>query len=647
MKRPLFYAAGLLALAGLLLTSASEAWGWPGLLLRLYSQAFALYLTIRLAIWGLRRFLWRVSRRLAFSYFLFGIVPIVLVTLFVVVMAYMLSGFFLGHVYRDYMYVLKWELEAMAEDQLHVLKRGASLQQEDDSPVRLAGYRNGRRVSGDPDLPARWPEWWSEVGDVPPIVADEEGRLSLLATREEGPYKVVVLWSDELGRTVAEKSGIWVEYMRPEDRSVRTIEVDIFRSRYSFKFGREAAPAEIEQFLASGDEPPDLFDKPWLVWVEMWRPFVDSTLVDREGPDPEAFIYANLTTSPRVLARHLVSRSVEVDALALAVLAVTAFLFFDLYVVAALLALVMISGLSRAVNRLTDATLRVQEGDFSARIEVQRRDQIGALQDSFNTMASNLQTLVSEAAQKEILEKDLHIAQELQHSLLPNTLEAPANLRFATHFAPSSAIGGDYYDLLSIPDGRLAVVIADVAGHGISAGLRMAMVKSALQVLSEREERPEEILREVHRFLTRLRQSQRTFVTLSLAMIDPVTGQVSLVNAGHLPTYLLRDGEVQEILLPSPPLGTLTPTCPKARLELEPGDALVWLSDGLVEAVNVRGEVFGFDGVEAALAGPVERNPAKVRDRLLSAVRKHTGEFPLEDDRTVVAMVYLGAPEGS
>jgi sigma-B regulation protein RsbU (phosphoserine phosphatase) len=383
-------------------------------------------------------------------------------------------------------------------------------------------------------------------------------------------------------------------------------------------------------------------DRPLLVWVELWRPFVESAALADTGPDPEAFIYANLTTSPRVLTHHLVSRSVEVDALALAILAVTAFLFFDLYVIAALLALVMISGLSRAVNRLTDATLKVQEGDFTARIEVQRRDQIGALQNSFNTMAANLQVLVDEAAQKEILEKDLSIAQELQHSLLPNTLEAPANLRFATHFAPSAAIGGDYYDLLRMPDGRLAVVIADVAGHGISAGLRMAMVKSALQVLSEREERPEEILRELHRFLAGVRRSQRTFVTLSLAVIEPATGEFSLVNAGHLPTYLLRGGEVREILLPSPPLGTLTPTCPKAHLELEPGDALVWLSDGLVEAVNVRAEVFGFDRVEAALAGPVENNPAAVRDRLLRAVRQHTGEFPLEDDRTVVVMVYLG-----
>jgi serine phosphatase RsbU (regulator of sigma subunit) len=651
VKRKSFFLASLPALLGLILWSGASNWGVPGTLLQIYTEVFFLVVFLVLATRGLRIFLWRVSRRLAFSYFLFGIVPITLLLLLCLVAGYFLSGFLLGHLYHDHMYALAEDLQIAARDRLQSLYHRDRPRSRNNLPIAFAFYKNGKRFTGTRAAPPRWQEWWPTgraQGEqrALPLLATEGGKMTLMGAAREGPYGVVALWKGDVGREVADRSGIWVEFSRPEDREMRTFELNVFLRRYALNFGRGAkASAELEAFLKEGVEEPGWLDRPWLVWVEIWRPFIDLGAAGAEdGPDPEAYIYANLTSSLRVLGHQLFSRSAEIDLLALVALTFTSFLLFAIYVLAALLALVMITGLSRAVNRLTEFTHRVQEGDFSARIVVQRKDQIGALQTSFNTMAENLHSLVDQAAQKEILEKDLLIAQELQHSLLPDTLTAPQTLRFATHFEPCSAIGGDYYDLLNTRDGRLAVVVADVAGHGISAGLRMAMVKSTLQVLCEHESQPEEMLRQVHRFLRKgVQKGQRSLVTMTLVVIDPESGELTIFNAGHPPTYLLRRGTVREILLPSLPLGSfgeeVATRYGRLDLALEPDDVVLWLSDGLVEAVNRRGEAFGYDRVMATLEG-IEGGPEKVRGSLLAAVQEHTGDTPLEDDRTVVVMAY-------
>ena len=656
MKRTSFILASLLASVGLAFWQAAANWGIPGDLLRVYTQAFLLVLFFVLVARGLRRFLWRVSRRLAFSYFLFGIVPITLLFLLCLVTAYILSGFFIGHLYHDHMQTLAEELQFAAHERLQALDHRHTVRGEDGLPIQFAYYKNGQRFAGADAAPQRWQDWWPSekaqgVPRILPLLVTPEGQVTLMATARQGRLGVVALLDQDLGREIADRSGLWVDFVLPEDRQTPTYEVNVFLRRYPLKFSRgEKASAELQAFLAEGVEEPSLIDRPWLVWVEIWQPVIEFRTLNRgDGPDPEAFIYANLTTSLRVLGHHLISRSAEIDGLALVALTFMAFLLFAIYVVAALLALVMITGLSRAVNRLTEFTYRVQEGDFNARIKVQRSDQLGALQTSFNTMAENLHSLVGQAAQKEILEKDLSIAKELQHSLLPDTLAAPQTLRFATHFEPCSAIGGDYYDLLATCEGGLAVVIADAAGHGISAGLRMAMVKSALQVLCESEEDPKEVLHQVHRVLKKsVRQGQRSFVTLTLAVVDPESGALDLYNAGHPPTYLLRGGNVREIVLPSPPPGTFGTGYAHYKVQLEPGDVVLWLSDGLVEAANARGEVFGYDRVLKVLED-IEGGPEQVRDHLLAALHKHTGNFPLEDDRTVVVMGYRGgsSPDGS
>ncbi len=658
--------AALPAAAGLALWAVSR-----GGLLRTVLQAYAVLFLMVVAGWAtaylLRRLLWRVGRRLAFSYFLIGVVPIPLVALLVVVVTYIGNGFFLGHLYRDALHSVASELRFAARSQLTQIYRGRLRPTRSHIPAKYAFYSDGKKFAGDSRAPHDWQDWWeTETIDSAapspvsaPFVALADGRPTLMAAAAEEPYGVLALYDGDLEGELSERSGVWVELLRSDEQDAGGVMTFTYQDRdYPLKLPHlDWEKEEYQDFFYSGIDEPGFLDRPSLVWAEVSRPFLDLS----SGTSAADSVAATLTGSPNTIRFHLISRSAEVDTFAYLMLLALAFALFDLWILAGLMAVVIIFSLSRAVNRLSQATRQVQAGDFSTRIEVRRSDQIGELHGSFNQMTENLEALVASATQKELLEKELQIARELQQSLLPDTVETDETFCFATHFAPSAAIGGDYYDVLPVantPDGadgqRFAVVVADVSGHGLSAGLRMAMVKSALQVLCEQESDPREILRRLdvlQRPVGGLQRSSRGFVTATLAVLDRQNGELTITNAGHSPTYLWRRGQVTEIALPSPPLGALGGEFAQQTLELEPDDAVIWLSDGLIEATDAWEEPFGYDGVVRSLAGFLPEGSTgdcatPLRDHLLEALDEHTeGALP-EDDRTLVVMVYRpsGAP---
>jgi sigma-B regulation protein RsbU (phosphoserine phosphatase) len=405
--------------------------------------------------------------------------------------------------------------------------------------------------------------------------------------------------------------------------------------------------AEADAFFAAlaGIKPGERhswWDRPLLLWTEAPRPV--RSLAD--GSPVGGDVAVSLNATPRTVRRHLFSSSAEFDAKVWGALLALAFLLFDVFVVATLMAMVMIFTLSRAFNRLSRATAAVATGNFGVRIPVKRNDQVGALQRSFNDMAEHLEELVEANAGKELIEKELAIARDLQQSLLPRNLPAGDSVEFSLLFAPSAAIGGDYFDVFHLGEGRLAVVVADVSGHGLPTGLRMAMVKAALTILVEEGKSPEEILRRLDA-VVRADDDRRLFVTATLARVDLEAGTVEITNAGHPPTYLVRGGEVEEISLPGSPLGGLDQRYGQREVGLEPGDVVVWLSDGLIEATDRRSDAFGYEGVKQALGAGPATTAAMVRDRLLAAVETHTQGRPIEDDRTVVVMRYIGRPSAT
>jgi HAMP domain-containing protein len=287
---------------------------------------------------------------------------------------------------------------------------------------------------------------------------------------------VAALYVGDLDQEVSRRGDVWVETYRSDDPDLDLISLQFSGRKVPLQpLGKAQRAPEALRFFKRLSNGERFWDEPLLWWGEISGPLLDPG----SGRKVADYVAANLNGTPRTVLRYLFSSAAEIDALAWATLFVVGFLLFDVYAAAALMAIFIIVGLSRAVNRLSGATEAVRQGDFSVRIPVRRRDQVGDLQRSFNEMAGNLETLVATAAQKELLEKELSLARNLQKSLLPSDLPAGGGVEFATLFEPSAAIGGDYFDVLRLSEHELAVVIADVSGHGLSSGLRMAMLKCA------------------------------------------------------------------------------------------------------------------------------------------------------------------------
>ncbi len=600
---------------------------------------------VLLAAWGVlrlfRRFLWRVGRRLAFSYVLIGILPVPMVALLATVALFFLAGSFMGHVYRGAVHEIYGELVGAAS----VRSPGAGASPPDG--VALALYRNGRRVSGDSALPATWPEWLppqsaprtADPDFWPPFVRLPDGRVSLAAAVGDARAGTVALYTGDLGMALAHRAGLWVKFesLNPAQDKGGT-KLVIGTKTYELKPLRETDDVPSANAFFGWQQGMSLWQRPLLTWGDLSSHLVE---LGSGAPADKQFLAA-LRASPAAVKKLLVSSNAEVNTAAWAALIAVAFLLFDIYAVALAMALYMIFGLSRAVNRLSRGTAAVAQGDFSARIKVKRKDQLGDLQRTFNQMAEHLEQLVQTAAQKEAIEKELAIARDLQKSLLPSATGStarPEQVEFATHFEPSAAIGGDYFDILRLGPDRLAVVIADVSGHGLPAGLRMAMLKAGLQILADEDLGPQDILRRLDG-LVRSGDSGRVFVTATLAVLDFRSGRLELTNAGHPPVYLVRPAGVEEILLPGSPLGGLGQTYGQRTLTLGPGETLVLLSDGLIEATNPAGDPFGYEAVARVLGGPASSADA-VRARLLAAVAAHCAGRPAEDDRTLVVMRYV------
>jgi len=603
-------------------------------------------------LWKLyRSFLYKVGRRLAFSYFLIGVLPIPLVLLLLGVVSYILAGFFLGHLYRDAVDELQRDLQTAARLQLQKIDRAHPAPPAAEPGIVFAWYRkggDGRKIAGDPRLPARWPAWvaardlagdtrrdreaaqrfFAGAGNLPTLIAAASGDPG-------GHSGVLALYTGNLNREISRRSDLWVEIDRTDDLGP-TIQIGVGdRALRLRRIRREEHAGEAEKFFKRFSRGEKYWDDPLLWWAEVSGPLLDPAtgrvLSDR--------LNATLNGTPRTVLRHLFSSSSELESGVWAALLIFAILLFDVYLIATIMAIYMIVGLSRAVNRLSRATAAVRSGNFDQRIPVRRRDQLGDLQRSFNEMSADLQSLVAAAAQKEALEKELAIARDLQKSLIPSNLPIREGVEFATLFEPSAAIGGDYFDVLRLSEDELAVIIADVSGHGLSSGLRMAMVKAALLILVEETNEPEEIFRRLDRVV----RDGRAFVTATLGLIDLETGTLRLLNAGHPPTYLIRRGEAREILLPSSPLGGLGRTYAHETVALERGDVVVWLSDGLIEAADAAGEPFGYDSVLRTLQGfPDDVSAADVRNRLLAGVERHVGSQPPGDDRTLMVMRWRG-----
>lgn len=233
---------------------------------------------------------------------------------------------------------------------------------------------------------------------------------------------------------------------------------------------------------------------------------------------------------------------------------------------------------------------------------------------------------------------ELEVARELQEDLLPRELPPLPGYGFAHSYRTANEVGGDYYDLTPLPDGRLALMVGDASGHGMAAGLVMAIANATLDTALDFDPSPTKVVAMLNRTLCRT-GTRRTFLSVFYGVLTPETGHLEYVCAGH-PFPLLRrtSGRVEELGCGSLPLGIRDPLeITPCTVTLEPGDLLFLFTDGLAEAINApQQEAFGFDRVRDLVrtGGP----PQSVHDRILRAFGEHIGHEPLRDDLTLLVI---------
>ncbi|HJZ49250.1 MAG TPA: PP2C family protein-serine/threonine phosphatase [Roseiflexaceae bacterium] len=262
-------------------------------------------------------------------------------------------------------------------------------------------------------------------------------------------------------------------------------------------------------------------------------------------------------------------------------------------------------------------------------------------------LESEVQRRTAELAQsleaQERVKSELAAARTIQLSLLPHTTPRVPNLRVAGCSIPAKEVGGDFFAYHSFADGRLGVAVGDVSGKGIPAALLMALALNTFETLVDAYSDQGALLTACNGALApRMIQSKQNAAFLSV-VLDSACSEARVANAGLVAPLLWRCGCVEYIESFGLPLGaTHSASYAQETVELRPGDRLLLVSDGIVEAMNGAHELWGFERLEAAFRAAGRDDPATLIETILAQLRAFTGDAPQHDDMTMVAIEVVG-----
>jgi phosphoserine phosphatase RsbU/P len=296
--------------------------------------------------------------------------------------------------------------------------------------------------------------------------------------------------------------------------------------------------------------------------------------------------------------------------------------------------------MTRTISDLSRATQAVQEGNLAARVPVERRDQLGMLGESFNTMTTSISRLISEQKQLQRLENEISIAREVQDQLFPENLPTVEGVEIEAICKAARSVSGDYYDFIQLSPTQVAIAIADISGKGISAALLMASLQAALrsQLLTPGSEKltTAELVERLNKHLVRNTGDDR-FATFFIAIYDLAARKLRYTNAGHLPGFCLADGKSQHLDVGGIVLGIVDDYPYKEGcVDVPPNAVVIAYSDGLVEPENAYGEEFGVSRLEAAAHRVRQASTKKIAEALMTAADEWSGSPEQADDMTVV-----------
>ena len=661
----LFVTKHLLLLAGRP-SGASELTGWI-FGIGLVTAAFFVFIFLR---WVRQVVMWRLRNRLIITYVFIGLIPVVLLASMAVIVGYLFAGQFAAlQVSSD----IQSELNTLeAANQTITAQVAAELQQgtgaagklrtvlptqekvESRFPHRtLMAYLDGQTLTA----PAPGSEAQSEA--FPPWLksdfkgaTDDGGRLSLrIASQAKvGKKNLTVVstvpFDENLLQRIAGKLGR-IDLSPDTDIELDLKGQEVSKSRAGHVDGSKKKPPATSRLMSGGALPPQTTPFDQSIWFVAPLKAVDW----RNGED-RSWLFV-VTTRPSALYTRLFSTSVESAQLIWGVLIAVAVVLAVLEGFALLVGMRITRGITRSVSNLYRATTHINRGDFRHRIEIRSKDQLAALEGSFNSMTQSLENLLREQKEKERLQSEIAIAQQVQAQLFPKESIQLSSLELHGICKPARTVSGDYYDFLPLGGEKLGIAVGDISGKGISAALLMATVHSAVRVYefgsvngqralgappvgaTHATQSPAEVLRLLNRHLYNSTPEEK-YATLFLSTYDGESRTLTYSNGGHLPPMLLSRDKVRRL----DHGGTVVGLLDKMQYEeksvvMDPGDIFVAFSDGITEPENEFGE-YGEHRLLETIRESFDLPLARISELVLAAVQDWIGAAEQPDDVTLV-----------
>lgn len=609
--------------------------------------------TFVLLVRSLRHLLWRVRRKLILSYILTGLLPIVLIAIL-----FLVAGTLTLLAFSSYMVTL-------GIDDLVREVRAVAVAAAGELDAGPGGEPGSVLARHERALAAR-----GMTADVKLLAVPRQGG----GPRETAPDRPVDGMPGWLrGRTFAglaalrETAGVQfaVRAVQPlaAGGGSQAVMVDLLLT--------PAAGADIERVAAASvrgitivsvnddetdrriaAEPvlrPDAADQGAFVSADglAWFTVVEHT--DWES-GREQLLALNVRVSPAALYQNVFGAQARIGEFSLGyaylvVFVVVVLLFVIIEAVALVMGLALARSITGAVHELFIGTGRVQQGDFTHRIQVRTRDQLGDLAESFNSMTASVRDLLQQVGEKKRLEEELRIAHEVQMSLLPRDTVTVPGLDITGACIPAREVGGDYYDVIRLGERRLGVLVADVSGKGTPAAFYMAELKGLVLSLSRVHESPRQMLIEVNRLLSGNMESGR-FVTMMYAVVDTGRNVLTCARAGHGPLiHVAGAGGGVRVVAPDGLIAGMAgfeqrfeAIIEEETREIESGDLIALYTDGVTEAMNSDEEQFGEQRLTQVLEEHRTADVATVRQEILGGVSRFAGDTAQHDDMTLVLL---------
>ncbi|HUQ87157.1 MAG TPA: SpoIIE family protein phosphatase [Vicinamibacterales bacterium] len=667
------------------LSPALDAIDMVGSLALLFAIAYGV---TRFAVWSKRRLLWRVRRKLILSYVFVGVVPALLVITFFLLAGLILAFNVSSYLVQSRVRNLTDQARFLAQTVLLEVQRSTStdalqetLERRQSSieprypflsmavvPVSNLSCKvepsQAARVAksfpaalpvtaggwGHLPAPEALPKWIGCDGfsglvaynaPLKPGAPPGDQAVTRLVMRAVAlPEVPNPAWAVILDMPLS----VAIEQRIQQETGIRMGEISAIQARGVQPIVGNA----IEERSSEADEGPTLS-----LQQARWVVFLDH--VDWPTGEPETASASIMIRTFDVFDRISVVSPVGLGQMnfgqvLLFVLAVVGVLFMIIQFVALVIGFVLARQITGAVHDLFTGTQHVRAGDFAHQIPVRARDQLGELAESFNLMTGEVTTLLGEMAEKGRLEQEMFAAREIQQKLLPTGPLRVTGLAVSAFCEPAREVAGDYYDFLTITDSILGVLIADVAGKGLAAGLYMAQLKVIVQSLSRLHHEPREFLCAVNKVVS-ANLDGKSFITMTYGVIDVERREMTFARAGHCPLIhvpakqaggmrkarmLVPDGLVVGLQIDD---GTMFDSILREQtIAIEPGDLIVWFTDGISETMNEAFDCFGEDRLAQVVEQYAHLPFDQLRSYILAELRAFAGGADQHDDMTMILM---------